>query len=358
MLKLINKKGISVIIGYVLLITFAVVMGVIVFAWMSSYILNDEEKCSDDVSLIVSSYTYTCETGKLSLEFQNKGLFNISAFKIRGSNNETRERATIRFEGTAGTDYFVFQKPLFPNGEKQKVVINYDKIKYPDKDLKFVEITPYIFEDGESRICTNAIIKQELGCFVEEVIPELPIIPDTCVDSDGGYNFNVFGTVYYNGITYPDSCNGDYLSEQVCNVDGVADFFTYYCPFSPGMVCENNICVTPQSLPEVCNDGLDNDGDDLADCADFVDCGIYTECATGYCSSLKTCDTCVETDGGYDLNNFGEVYYNGNTFSDSCSYGTYILEYMCSGGSSSSILADCSMSGMICNPDEDRCVLP
>lgn len=166
MLKLTNKdkKGLSVIVGYVLLITFAVIMGVLVYNWMSSYVFTEEEKCSEDVSLFVKSYNYSCSSGELFIEFQNKGLFNISAFKIRGSTNPNREIATIRFEGIAGTDYFVFQKPLFPNGESQEVKINYNKESSEDPDLFFLEITPYIFENKKSRICTNAQIRQDVSC--------------------------------------------------------------------------------------------------------------------------------------------------------------------------------------------------
>lgn len=161
-----TKKGLSVIVGYVLLITFAVIIGAIVYAWVNSYMLTEKTACPDEVSLIVRSYTYDCNSGELNITFQNKGLFNISAFKIRGSTDSNQETATISFEGIGKTDYQVFQKPLSPSGETQNRTINYDKTGYGNLNLNFVEITPYVFENRKSYICTNAMIKQKLECSV------------------------------------------------------------------------------------------------------------------------------------------------------------------------------------------------
>lgn len=162
----ISKKGLSVIIGYVLLITFAVIIGTIVYAWMNSYILTDKTECPDEVSLVVRSYTEDCTKQELELEFQNKGLFNISAFKIRGSTDASKEVATIGFQPIQdkNTDYYIFQKPLSPDGELQNRTINYYAKVENNINLAFVEITPYVFENGKSYICANAKIKQKLEC--------------------------------------------------------------------------------------------------------------------------------------------------------------------------------------------------
>ena len=226
MLKQIKfKKGLSEIVGYVLLITFAVIMGAIVYAWMSSYVLTEKNECPEDVSLIVKSYTYNCFTPqeKLTIEFQNKGLFNIFAFKIRGSTDANKERATIELsQDNAPTSYYIFQKPLSPNGESQKMTIDYDKTP-SGLDLKFVEITPYIFENGKSRICTNDMMKQNIECTL-------------CTDSDGGKKYFLQGIARDETSTGTDICVANILTEYFCNADHVVSE-EQNCAEFPGSVC-------------------------------------------------------------------------------------------------------------------------
>ena len=44
-----GKKGVSIIIGYVILIAVAITMSFLVYAWMKSYVPKEELKCPDDV---------------------------------------------------------------------------------------------------------------------------------------------------------------------------------------------------------------------------------------------------------------------------------------------------------------------
>lgn len=239
MLKRANKKGLSEIIGYVLLISFAVIMGVIVYNWMSSYIMTEKDACPDDVSLVVKSYKYDCDAGKLEIEFMNKGLFNISAFKIRGSIDATKEIATIELPAIDSSKkeipYHIFQKPLSPSGEAQTRVIEY----HGGIRLRFVEITPYVFEKGKSLICTNSKIKQDLTCYV----PGSEICRDSDADlaNPNGINFLVKGTVRLHGdIAATDKCIGDMLEEYYCDGPNLNQM-SVTC--QSGQTCRKGACV-------------------------------------------------------------------------------------------------------------------
>lgn len=81
-----NKRGISNMISYVILITIALSMAGGVFTWLKFYatIPSDEGKCPEDVSLIIS--TYSCDQiDEISIKVKNGGLFNIDGFFIRAS---------------------------------------------------------------------------------------------------------------------------------------------------------------------------------------------------------------------------------------------------------------------------------
>ncbi len=229
-----SKKGLSDIVGYVLLITFAVIMGAIVYAWMNSYIFTEKNQCPDDISLIVKSYSYDCFTPaseELEIEFQNKGLFNISAFKIRGSTDSAKEKATIELPPSddSQTGYHIFRKPLSPSSESQNRIINYNKITQGGNlDLRFIEITPYIFENGKSHICTNAMIKQDVAC-------------SACIDSDGGKKYFESGTTKTSAETKEDSCISNKLTEYFCNNDEIV-FEKVDCTTLGSYTCVSRKC--------------------------------------------------------------------------------------------------------------------
>ena len=56
-----DKRGISVMVGYVLLVTFAIIISVIVYNWMQSYVPQEDLECEDGVSLIIQKYNCDLE---------------------------------------------------------------------------------------------------------------------------------------------------------------------------------------------------------------------------------------------------------------------------------------------------------
>jgi flagellin-like protein len=161
MLKGINsKKGVSEVIGYVLLILIVVVISVFVYAYLRTFVPREREMCpSDRVSLIVR--TYMCDSGNkiLNLTLVNQGFFTLSAFTLFGSNDSASTLATKNLTGNRG--YVVFPQPIKP-GETTNYSVNYESVM----PLKFIEITPYYLTDkNKSVICSDSIVKETLnGC--------------------------------------------------------------------------------------------------------------------------------------------------------------------------------------------------
>ena len=62
-----NKRGISIVVGYVLLVSFAVFMGVVVYQWMKTFVPKETLDCPEGTSLFIKDYTYKCSTGELNL---------------------------------------------------------------------------------------------------------------------------------------------------------------------------------------------------------------------------------------------------------------------------------------------------
>jgi len=89
-----NKKAVSDMVSYVLLIVIALSLAVGVYSFMKFYIPKDKETCSEDVSLYIEDYKCYLDTNPnprkiIELTIKNKGLFNITGFVIKGSENYT-----------------------------------------------------------------------------------------------------------------------------------------------------------------------------------------------------------------------------------------------------------------------------
>lgn len=84
MRKLKNKRAVSPMIAYVLLIVIGISVAFLVYQWLKLQIPAQSEKCSEDVRIIIKSYECN-EQKKINLIFQNKGLFNIEGVYVRYS---------------------------------------------------------------------------------------------------------------------------------------------------------------------------------------------------------------------------------------------------------------------------------
>jgi hypothetical protein len=83
----------------------------------------------------------------------------------------------------------------------------------------------------------------------------------------------------------PSNCS-DYSDRASCKAD-------------PDCVWKNKdrVCVdaNPPADPEICDDGIDNDGDDLVDCDDVADCDGDPACTTSVdCRSITDPQQCVD----------------------------------------------------------------
>lgn len=170
-----DKKGLSVMIGYVLLIAGAIAMGAIVFVWLQSYVPNEEQKCDDGVSILVKDYVCEKDEGiTLSLTIKNTGRFAVEGFFIRAAENELADVSLSEFVIESG-DYIdgggrVYiegsqENNLEPSSEKEFV---FEISDAEMANIKFIEIIPTrmqkINERNRLLTCADAKIREEINC--------------------------------------------------------------------------------------------------------------------------------------------------------------------------------------------------
>lgn len=169
-----NKKGVSIMLGYILLITFGIIISVLVYSYLKTYVPKDILKCPDETSLFIKEIT--CENNIMTIVLKNNGKFNLSGYYIHGTNSTTQELATIDLSQNVTSDsqngpipvgnvvmFFMSSTNTFaPNQEKTH---NYT-IK--GITLSSIEIIPMRYEQkGRSMrlaSCGNAKIFEEIIC--------------------------------------------------------------------------------------------------------------------------------------------------------------------------------------------------
>lgn len=80
-----NKRGVSEVVSYVLLVAIAMGIAVLVFSFLKSYVPKEKPECKGDINIIVDNIK--CVNNKtdniLNFTLQNRGLFKIDLAYIR-----------------------------------------------------------------------------------------------------------------------------------------------------------------------------------------------------------------------------------------------------------------------------------
>jgi len=147
-----RKRAISELIAYVLLISLAITMAGIVGAWLRFYVQPSKIKaCPEGISIIIADYS--CDSANINITVQNKGLFNISGFIIRVSNE------TIFMDQLSFVSFGLAPNALYSG--------SFNKTKYGK--ITEIQILPFRKQDGETVYCGKAVISQKTtpdsGCL-------------------------------------------------------------------------------------------------------------------------------------------------------------------------------------------------
>jgi len=90
-----QKRGVSVIIGYVLLVVFAMVISVGVYAWLKTYVPNEPLNCPDGVSLFAKEASFNSSTSVLNIKIRNNGRFDAAGYFIHAANTSAQQLPSI-----------------------------------------------------------------------------------------------------------------------------------------------------------------------------------------------------------------------------------------------------------------------
>lgn len=258
-----SKKGVSVLIGYVLLVVFAIVLSVVVYAWLKTYVPGDTLSCPDSISVFIKEASFNETTSILKLILINNGRFDIAGYFIRATNSSNQNQAIIDISSYLDTNYggeVVGNSVLFssvggnvlkPGNQKTSIFNISSEIGKP-YSIRIIPVR-YQTEDNRERFvsCGDSGVLQIVGePVLSGIIPpgtnscdgqwEPGGVPeDSGVECDGGAN--CISPEETNGCT----CEGGYVAdgEGGCNSPGPAtlfydDFETYTETIGPNFHAE------------------------------------------------------------------------------------------------------------------------
>ncbi len=173
-----NKRGVSEMVAYVILISIAMGLAVAIYAYLN-YVVNIVKppvECKEGTSISLEDYGCDPVLHEINLTIRNNGRFNVDGIIVKFSDNSSKEPIIMlkpQYSGTSGiflaatTGHFSFDS-LSP-GEDNNIriakftIIQDDGSLYPIKEgtLKTVNILPFI-RDKKKVACTGTAIKQPL----------------------------------------------------------------------------------------------------------------------------------------------------------------------------------------------------
>jgi FlaG/FlaF family flagellin (archaellin) len=173
-----DKRGISLIIGYILLVAISIVMSIIVYQWLRTYVPTEAVACPDGTSIFISKLSYDCVSGILDVTVKNNGKFGVNGYFIHASNKAGEELATIDLSGKIFPDKYIYgstnsitfsettENSLSP--DSPEVTSSFNVGDYASAHLVKVEIIPTRTQvlDNKKRLvsCSDAKIDEDIKC--------------------------------------------------------------------------------------------------------------------------------------------------------------------------------------------------
>ncbi len=323
-----NKKGVSEIIGYMLLVVFGIVIGAIVFVWLRSYAPTEALNCPDGTSILMKGLSYNNTTLQLSLTTKNNGQFDIGGYFIHASNNSGQTLETIDISTYLNESYggkklgnaVLFSvnglnsNSLSPGNEKTNIFDIPTEIGKPYS----ITVIPTRFQvDNNNRqrfvSCSGAVVKQIITA-PSICIPNCSgkvCGPDGCGSYCPTFN-NDCGTGFFcdaigqcistNCIPVADPCG-----TQKCGTAANGSCGQVNCPIGTNGTCQSGFsCIVGQCISN-CGNGIINSGEACDDGGTVPGDGCSSSCQVegGWiCQGQPS--TCLQGGAGGSFNSCGD----------------------------------------------------
>ena len=156
--KRMNRRGLSVMIGYILLVSIGLALSAMVYSWILFYLPSGEVvECPEGLSLSIKNVDCNSSTKILNFSIKNIGLHSIDGISIKVDDKTYPNMGVFLVAEN-------FTK-ILPGEELSYSYSYYDLVIY-DKlmsELTLLELQPQVKVDGESLYC-QPTVKEFISC--------------------------------------------------------------------------------------------------------------------------------------------------------------------------------------------------
>lgn len=161
-----NKKAVSEIVSYVLLIVIAIGISVTAYSFLKLYVPKESPQCPADVSLIINGYSCSASPKQLVLNISNRGFWTVQAAQVRfGDQSQTvRDLITNKISPSAPDGlYLSGAEGLSPGNMSTKIYTRSlsNIVITPNME---VQVTPQVVVNDKIVLCEKAITVQSIAC--------------------------------------------------------------------------------------------------------------------------------------------------------------------------------------------------
>lgn len=159
-----DKRGVSEVIGYVILIVIAVGLSVAVYAFLREQVPQEQAACPDDVSLTLESAF--CQGNTLRVTIANRGLFSVDGVLLKvGDVGGTFKDTLCLTSGTSGDSCSLFNVTGSTHLQLAPGSTWGSNFSYTTTGAREIELEPImIMAEGQRVLCDQAIVVQQVTC--------------------------------------------------------------------------------------------------------------------------------------------------------------------------------------------------
>lgn len=94
-----SRKGVSVMVSYILLVVFLIIISGIVYQWLKTYVPRQALECPDGTSLFIKEAAFDPVNSQLAITLRNNGRFDLAGYFVYATNSSDQELPTIDLSG-------------------------------------------------------------------------------------------------------------------------------------------------------------------------------------------------------------------------------------------------------------------
>jgi FlaG/FlaF family flagellin (archaellin) len=157
-----DKKGVSEMVAYVLLIILALGLSILVYSYLKGFIFKERVECPDGVSLSISEAECNCENNKLHITLTNNGRYTVynSYVYLREFDGTEFKKTGIQIWPKSGES--VQTNPLNILPGKPGEIVHGETVNAGKYLVEVRPVAVSLEDSSKAALCSKAVVTKEI----------------------------------------------------------------------------------------------------------------------------------------------------------------------------------------------------